>query len=63
MKIYVVAVRTYYFGNVRYERVVLARNEDEAKRLVREEPTYRNDEDAEIESVVEDPSHTPHVII
>lgn len=63
MKIYVVTVRTYYFGNVQYQRVVLAHNEDEAKRLVREEPSYRKDEDAEIESVVEDPDHTPHVII
>lgn len=49
-KLWRVKIRTYYFGNYSYELFVLANDEDSMKQTVRNYPTYKKDEDAEIES-------------
>lgn len=49
-KLWRVKIRTYYFGNYSYELFVLATDEDSMKQTVRNYPTYKKDEDAEIES-------------
>lgn len=49
MKLWKVRIKTYYFGFYSYELFVLANDEDSMKQTVRNHPTYKKDENAEIE--------------
>lgn len=61
-KLFKVHIRTYYFGNREYDLYVLAEDSDEALEYVYKHESYRNDEDAEVEEVIEIASETTGVI-
>lgn len=61
-KLFRVLINTYYFGNRSYYLYVLADDEDEALECVYKHESYRNDEDAEIEEIVEIAFETKGVI-
>ncbi len=48
--LYKFVIKTYRFGNVRYPIYVKAKCIEDARQMVYSYPSYRNDEDAEIES-------------
>lgn len=53
MKLFKFNIKTYWFGIYRYTKYVYADSEESAKECIRNWSTYRNDEDAQIESVEE----------
>lgn len=61
-KLFRVLISTYYFGNRSYYLYVLADNDDEALEYVYKHESYRKDEDAEIDEIVEIAFETKGVI-
>ena len=61
-KLFRVRINTYYFGNKSYYIYVLAEDSDEALEYIYKHESYRNDEDAEIEEIVEIAFETKGVI-
>lgn len=61
-KLFRVLISTYYFGNRSYYLYVLADNDDEALEYVYKHESYKNDEDAEIDEIVEIAFETKGVI-
>lgn len=53
MKLWTIHIKTYYFGNVEYNVLILAKTKENALQLLYDYPRYRNDEDAEIQSIKE----------
>ena len=50
--LYKITIKTYYFGITHYNFYVIAESESEALDLVKRDPRYRKDEDAEIVSTI-----------
>lgn len=61
-KLFRVLINTYYFGNRSYYIYVLADDADEALEYVYEHESYRTDEDAEIDEIVEIAFETTGVV-
>lgn len=61
-KLFKVHIKTYYFGNRSYYIYVLAEDSDEALKYVYKHESYKNDEDAEIDEIVEIAFETKGVI-
>lgn len=59
LKLFRIHVKTYKFGVYYYDLFVLAENVNNAIDLVFEHPTFKNDEDAEIDSHYEIDIETP----
>lgn len=53
MKLFKVDIETYYFGLFFYSKYVFAKNEEEARKLIRAANFYMRDEDAAIKSISE----------
>lgn len=61
-KLFVAKINTYYFGNRSYKLYILAEDYDEAKKFVYENPSYKHDEDAEIDFIYEIAEETKGVV-
>ena len=61
-KLFRALINTYYFGNRSYYIYVLAEDSDEALEYIYKHESYKNDEDAEIEEIVEIEFETKGVI-
>ena len=61
-KLFKVRINTYYFGNKSYYLYVLADNEEEALEYVYKHESYRKDEDAEIDEIVQIAEETRGVV-
>lgn len=61
-KLFRVRINTYYFGNKSYYLYVLADNEEEALEYVYKHESYRKDEDAEIDEIVQIAEETRGVV-
>ena len=61
-KLFRILISTYYFGYRSYYIYVLAEDDDEALEYVHKHESYRKDEDAEIEEIVEIAFETKGVI-
>ena len=59
LKLFRIHVKTYKFGVYYYDLYVLAENVKNAMDLVFEHPTFKNDEDAEIDNHYEIDIETP----
>lgn len=61
-KLFRVHINTYYFGYRSYYLYVLADNEEEALEYVYKHESYRKDEDAEIDEIVQISEETRGVV-
>ena len=61
-KLFRALINTYYLGNRSYYIYVLAEDSDEALEYIYKHESYKNDEDAEIEEIVEIAFETKGVI-
>lgn len=61
-KLFRALISTYYFGNKSYYIYVLAEDTDEALEYICKHESYKNDEDAEIDEIVEIAFETKGVI-
>jgi len=61
-KLFRALISTYYFGNRSYYLYVLADDEEEALEYVYKHESYRKDEDAEIDEIVQIAEETKGVI-
>ena len=61
-KLFRVHINTYYFGNRSYYIYVLAEDSDEALQYIYKHESYKNDEDAEIDEIVEIAFETKGVV-
>ena len=61
-KLFKAHIKTYYFGNRSYYIYVLAEDSDEALKYIYKHESYKNDEDAEIDEIVEIAFETKGVI-
>ena len=61
-KLFRVHINTYYFGNVSYYLYVLADDEEQALEYVYKHESYKKDEDAEIDEIVQIAEETKGVV-
>lgn len=61
-KLFRVRINTYYFGNVSYYLYVLADDEEQALEYVYKHESYKKDEDAEIDEIVQIAEETKGVV-
>ena len=61
-KLFVAKINTYYFGNRSYKLYILAEDYEEALKFLYENPSYKNDEDAELEEIYEIAEETKGVV-
>lgn len=61
-KLFRALINTYYFGNRSYYIYVLAEDEEQALEYVYKHESYKKDEDAEIDEIVQIAEETKGVI-
>lgn len=61
-KLFRARISTYYFGNRSYYLYILAEDEEEAIECIYKHESFKNDEDAEIDEIVQIAEDTKGII-